>query len=564
MVELAGRRPLVLEEERVVDLLVVLDDGVARSPAMARSLERLSGLIEGLSRSDLDGDGRRDVPDWRSVHVGVIDADRGAPGADTLEGCSELERGLLRVGDASCAVDRAEGVPEGVLRFGPNVSPSSDSADLACLVSSRRGCALPQPLEAALEALSPEAPEPWTRPGYVPPRFADADGREILPGLACSAAGGCAHAGLLQPESVLVVVVITERDDCSLTDTGVLEAGVSLPTACARADAAGGLREVQRYVDGLVGLRADPARLVLAIQAGLPTDAVGPLDAVLGDPRLAPREEGGELVPSCATSEVSATPPTRWLEVARQLSAVGARVVLGSICERDADFVAQLRAHLAEASRPLCLASGAEREQVLLDRCVVRESLLPGMRCDERSGRVLLGLDASGAEVCALRQVAPGAANPGWFFDDEALAAQAGRGCLTAHPTSVRVTSSTAPHGALRVTCRYVNERRTADVICDESEDASAPCTEGMLCHVADDRCGLGGTGLVCDAFQLRCMRHCERDEDCPDGFEESGLCDPRTAGEVADRELVPRSLLEPGRVEQPRRVCASLVCGGP
>jgi hypothetical protein len=85
-----------------------------------------------------------------------------------------------------------------------------------------------------------------------------------------------------------------------------------------------------------------------------------------------------------------------------------------------------------------------------------------------------------------------------------------------------------------------------------------------MLCHVADDRCGLGGTGLVCDAFQLRCMRHCERDEDCPDGFEESGLCDPRTAGEVADRELVPRSLLEPGRVEQPRRVCASLVCGGP
>lgn len=564
MVEIAGRRPLVLEEERVVDLLVVLDDGVARSPAVARSLERLSGLIEGLSRSDLDGDGRRDVPDWRSVHVGVIDADRGAPGADALAGCSELERGLLRVGDASCAVDRAEGVPEGVLRFGPNVSPSSDSVDLACLVSARGGCALPQPLEATLEALSPEAPEPWTRPGYVPPRFADAEGREILPGLACSADGGCAHAGLLQPESVLVVVVITERDDCSLTDTGVLEAGVSLPTACARAHAAGGLRDVQRYVDGLVGLRADPGRLVLAIQAGLPTDGLlGPIDTVLGDPRLVPREEGSELVPSCATSEVSATPPTRWLEVARQLSAVGALVVLGSICERDADFVAQLRARVVEATQPFCLGPGQEPEHVMLDRCVVRESLPPGARCSERGGRVFLDLDASGGEICMLSEVSPEAASPGWFVDDEALAAQLGQGCLTGHSRSVRVTPSTAPHGALRVTCRYAHERSTEDVICDD-EVASRPCTEGMLCDVADDRCGLGATGLVCDAFLLRCMPRCERDEDCPDGFEGSGLCDPRTAGEVADRELVPRWLLEPGRVEQPRRVCASLVCRGP
>jgi hypothetical protein len=454
---------------------------------------------------------------------------------------------------------------------------------LACLLAPRNACSLPQPLEAALEALSPLDPARW--PGGDPPRFLDGEGREVLPGLACAAGEACTNAGLwprdLFEERLLVIIVVTERDDCSLTDASWLHPALSLTAACARAHELGELRPIERYLDGLTGPR--PGRMIFALQGGIPADAVtldryGPyesdeLAALAADPRLEPVYEAGSIEPACATGDVSASPPARLLEMAQGLLPRSREVVLGSICESGGEFAARVRSAILGATRAPCFPPyrfSIAGHGSVLDRCVVHETLPPGARCGEREGRTRIDVDAEGREVCALARVAPDADAPGWFFDDAYIAREETQYCLSPHLGAVRVTEATAPRGAIEVTCRYREiasdaEEADLDVLCDAERDASSPCREGMVCRAEDDRCGLGGTGLVCDALRLSCVPRCERDEECPvDRALRPGVCDRRSVAEAARERDIPQWLFGPERLDVPRHVCGTLDCRMP
>lgn len=103
------------------------------------------------------------------------------------------------------------------------------------------------------------------------------------------------------------------------------------------------LHPIERYVDGLLALRTDPRRLVLAPIVGLPVDLVPAVGArpdwasIEADARMAPRvdpETGTTAAPSCAVpGRGVAYPPVRIMRVARGLESEGAGVTLQSICQ---------------------------------------------------------------------------------------------------------------------------------------------------------------------------------------------------------------------------------------
>ncbi len=424
-------RPLA--HRRAVDLLIVLDDGVTRSASVTRTLDGLSQLVADLSRSDLDADGARDVPDWRRVRVAVVGAERGARGIDAIAGCGGMSarRAELRGGHPSCVVPQVDVEPPGVLAFGPILSSASDPASLGCLVAPRASCALPQPLETALEILTPAASDPWTFPGETLPHFADADGQDVLPGLACAPGAWCPHTVYPEPSSMLVIVFLTDRDDCSLSDATVLDDSLSLPAACARSHALGELRGIERFAQGISRRRWEAGQIVVAIQAGIPPDAstTEPLDTaaittIAADPRLEIAPEGATLRASCTTADVRATPPTRLLEMARRISENDGGVVLGSLCETDGGFVARLRREILRQGRAPCFpfARFSVGNGTVLDRCVVRETLPLGASCADHEARARIDVDADGRDICALDRVPRDATTPGWFFDETAIA----------------------------------------------------------------------------------------------------------------------------------------------
>ena len=561
--------------QRAVDLLVVLDDGVARSAAVTRTLDGLSQLIVDLSRSDLDADGVRDVPDWRLVRAAVVGSDRGALGIETIAGCEGTlgRRARLRAGDASCA-PMAETEPNGVLAFGPILGSPSDPGSFDCLVAPTAACALPQPLETALEILTPAASDPWTFRDETLPHFADADGQDVLPGLACAPGAWCPHTVYPEPSSMLVIVFLTDRDDCSLSDATVLDDSLSLPAACARSHALGELRGIERFVQGISRRRWEAGQILVAIQAGIPPDAstTAPLDTaaittIAADPRLEIAREGATLRASCSTVDVRATPPTRLLEMARRISENDGGVVLGSLCETDGEFVARLRREILRQGRAPCFpfARFSIGNGTVLDRCVVRETLPLGASCADREARVQIDVDADGRAICALDRVEADATTPGWFFDETAVVRAEGDYCLSPHLDAVRVTGATTPRGAIDVSCRYVEWTGTGeetDVICDDDNGPGAPCVETMVCRRDDDRCSLGGTGLVCDPISLRCRRPCDDDAECPAEHEtRPGVCDRRTIGVAARDVEIPAWMIDVDERERPRQVCGTLAC---
>ena len=107
------------------------------------------------------------------------------------------------------------------------------------------------------------------------------------------------------------------------------------------------LHPIERYVDGLLQLRREPARLVFAPIVGIPTELVPPpgspvaWDLIAADDRMIPRidpRDPSELAPSCNVPGLRlAYPPTRTLAVARELQARGARIEISSICQ--ANFI---------------------------------------------------------------------------------------------------------------------------------------------------------------------------------------------------------------------------------
>lgn len=334
--------------ESAVDLLFVVDNTNSIAEEQAGFADELPWLVSVLTTGDLNQDGDASDPgDFvpiTDLHVGVVTTDMGV-GGFVVPTCDQRDFGddaVLRT-QGNTALPSCAATYPSFLRY-QGTDSSGFANDAACLVrAGTGGCGFPQPLEAALKALSPAAPTAWTAPGFTPPVFhggtrGHADG---------------ANAGFLRPGSTLAIVVLSDSDDCSAEDVELFDPGsatygsTDLNLRCStHADTA--LHSIGRFVDGLLSLRQGPGRVVFVPIVGIPSDlasapgepssyaALISDDLNVRDDRMEERIDPSmpnRLVPSCNTPGLGlAFPPVRLVRAAQGLEARGAGVSVQSIC----------------------------------------------------------------------------------------------------------------------------------------------------------------------------------------------------------------------------------------
>jgi hypothetical protein len=253
-----------------------------------------------------------------NVHVGIVSASMGA-GAFTPDACpAGGDQGVFQAAPrGACAVT---GLADGQ-RFISNVGGQANYAGaledvFACIAAlGDGGCAFQAPFASVARALG-------------------ADGQPPPPD----------NAGFLRPDALLVVVVLTDQDDCSVPpDATLFDPSSQLvsdplgpldyfrcvqygllcygappsrttaqsypPGACVPAEGAGMLEPVAQAVGQLKGLKANPKRALVSIIGG-PAD---PFTVQLGAPLVASDPAmWPQVAPSCAASSgVPALPGVR-------------------------------------------------------------------------------------------------------------------------------------------------------------------------------------------------------------------------------------------------------------
>ncbi|MCA9607148.1 MAG: hypothetical protein KC619_16190 [Myxococcales bacterium] len=328
----------------VLDLLLVVDNSGSLTEEQWSLRHDLAGLLEALTTGDLDGDGVREAPPFESVQIGVVTTDMGT-GGYTVPTCARADfgdDGILRTEGRTDVLGCHERYPS-VLAWEPEADFEGFVEDAQCLsIVGTEGCGFEQQLEAALKAVSPSHPTAFTAASYTPPTFF-----RSTPGHADGSNEGFVRSG-----SLLAIILVTDEEDCSARDPEVFYRDsptytVDLNLRCFEYEEQA-LHPLDRYVDGLLGLRQHSSLLAFFPVVGVPTDleptpgAAVEWDRLTGEPgtrdtRLVERVDPAmpsRLIPSCnVPGRGVAFPPSRILELARRLEGWGARVGVGSICQ---------------------------------------------------------------------------------------------------------------------------------------------------------------------------------------------------------------------------------------
>jgi hypothetical protein len=212
--------------------------------------------------------------------------------------------------------------------------PLGGPAEVGCVGEAAlnlNGCFWQQPLEAALLALTPIGPRPtWTREDFVAPAF-EGDRRPAT-------GSGDPNADFLRADSVLVVLFSNPTDDCSTSDPRIFSEST-------HADVGQSLRcfvtpdsryPVDRYVNGLLGLRRSPSRLVVGGLVGVPQTAeLLTYEDTLALPEMQVREGHGGQEPACVGSVSTGFPARRFVSFLAGLRNAGSQTIVGSVCSDD-------------------------------------------------------------------------------------------------------------------------------------------------------------------------------------------------------------------------------------
>ena len=351
-----------------LDLLFMIDDSGSMNEEQATLESAMPHLLELLATGH---DTRGMLPDhaaFHSIRVAVITSDLGV-GTSELSRCDAVggDDGIFQIDSRfpfqSCDTSYLDDYGARFFDWesqGPR-NVEQVAHDLSCVLTlGTAGCGFEQQLDAPLEALSPAplpdggSPFDWTAPGYAPPVFRG--------GLYGHGNDPATNGGFLRPDSVLAIVLLSDEDDCS-TDMGARLYSLSDPEIV-RTDL--NLRchaypEMQyslaRFVDGFVGLRREPRRLVFAAITGVPSESAGlPPSALLALPAMQETvdpQNPTRLLPVCVSpgGRGVAYPARRIVGVAEGLEARGAHVTAQTICETDFD------AQLDEIARQIFLAA---------------------------------------------------------------------------------------------------------------------------------------------------------------------------------------------------------------
>jgi hypothetical protein len=303
-----------------LDVLFVIDDSQSMSEEQEVLADELRQIAESIVLNGIDGYAFSSVP-IEDVHFGVVTSDLGS-GEHEIMTCDELgDDGVLQRGsDQGCRVapGLAEDCPSGDCPWIWHMNDLSDDGcsqadfptmdDLLCLASfGAPGCGFSQPLEAAARALTVQA------------------------------GPGGPNEGFLRADAGLMIIFITDDDDCSLADPALYDPAREdlgpMNRRCAMHPEL--LRPVEEYAEIFSSLAPDRTRWVdVAIIGGLPRDddwmnASDPA-AALAD---ASQDLMGEPSIACETRWGSAMAPVRLVRL-MQIFGQGLGNI-ASICETE-------------------------------------------------------------------------------------------------------------------------------------------------------------------------------------------------------------------------------------
>jgi hypothetical protein len=318
-----------------LDLLLVVDNSSSMSQEQQGLVRHLPDLTRMVTTGDLDGDGRQDFPALRGLHVGVITPDLGA-GGFAVENCRTSNGDDGRLQETGRLEECANSYPP-VAIVGAGSSPTAQeqfARHIACVasLSAQEGpgrCNFGQPLAAARRAL------------------------------ALSLWPGAWNAGFLRHQSILAVLVLTDKDDCSAQDTDIFNPSRDdlgpLTLRCSRHDEL--LESPEALANDLRSFRRNPQNLIFAAVVGVPvavleeatTEEGLDYEGVLAHGSMQAKPDParpGELLPSCKTEWGRASSPRRLVEAAQHLNP---QSVVQSICA--ADLGGSVRAFMKQVAR---------------------------------------------------------------------------------------------------------------------------------------------------------------------------------------------------------------------
>ncbi len=366
-----------------VDILVVVDNSVSMGDEQENLIEEFPLLIRALLDPPMGGSGQLLYPPALDLHIGVISTDMGA-GGYLLDTCEHEplvgDDGVLRHSPAPGMAGCDEAFPS-YLSY-----PSTEAdegliqkmaTDFGCIATlGTDGCGFEQQLEAALKGLSVHA-----QPGGP-------------------------NAGFLRQDSILMILFVTDEDDCSVSDPQIFDRELDLGHVNMRCfyhpEMIHGLA---RYVEGYRSLRTDwQDKLILGFITGVPLveqcqttgDLIAPCLALTQMIPMPDPLDPTRLSPSCNTDSGLAYPPVRLVELAMQF---GENALVQSICTDDfGPAIEHLSEKLTGVIGSLCSKRELEVEKLAGDSCLCEASCTiieqlddmrpcpPGLRCYEPGG----------------------------------------------------------------------------------------------------------------------------------------------------------------------------------
>lgn len=420
---MAIRESVKIYEPPGVDILLIVDNSGSMAAEQGMLNEAFPGLISALLDPPTEPDtGRRAFAPVSDLHIGVVSTDMGVGGYD-VQTCDEPlgDDGILQhaAHGAECDASYPKFLSYETVA---GQEPDQDKIDrlvhdFGCIaVLGTNGCGFEQQLEAAWKALMVHA-----QPGG-------------------------ANDGFLRPDTILVILFVTDEEDCSAADQDIFDVSsrpYSISLQCYYQKAL--LHPVSRYATDFRSLRSNPENIVLGFIIGVtPGEACeGRGDMISGCLDLPAMQEvirpDGELLqysckfppdcqppdpPHAGNCSSEAFPARRYVELAQQF---GSRSVVGSVCTDSFEpVIAELREAVAEplsaviAGLPISLEAGKDPMDSCKcsTACTLIEELTDDRSCesldkpakathrDENGDPVMVVDDETGRRhsICAVQQ----------------------------------------------------------------------------------------------------------------------------------------------------------------
>ncbi|HVZ32529.1 MAG TPA: hypothetical protein VG963_08885 [Polyangiaceae bacterium] len=558
-----------------VDLLFMIDNSGSMASKQIKLAAELPRLVQVLTSGDRDAGrtapagGPRMFTPVSSMHLAVVSSNMGGlpdgvPENDTIVGipaCEGYGDDGLFLNSAQVAIDgvTAESPTEFpnyttgdvVLPPDPNCEglpapppyqdyeagedPSADEVAQSFSCISKlgvRGCPIEEQLESMWKALAPSTNDTFLdgTSGHGDP---DGD-----------------NAGFLRDDAILAVMIVSDEDDCSLTQQGkeyldTAQNQQDLALGCTfHSDQEGLTQPVKRYIDGLHSLKPNnPDRVIFSAITGIPTRANGQdPQQVLNLPEMQVRQGLLSIVgiglpqPTCTETtggrNQEAYPGKRFVQVAAGFT----DQVLYSICSDDyGPALDNLIEKIADKLTGNCLPRQLNPDAQGRVPCDVYEILPKGdSDCTSDRGHIgdpiertiQTGLTVEKRTACKMDQVPvmngrPASGEAGWYYDDFSQGVKSS--CPDGQQQRIVFSFGDLPEGS-SATFECFQSALKADVTAHGFDAVNTSCrSNASVCRTRSDT----NYTLIC--VQGTCQAQCKISPDCPPGW----VC--ATSGDTGD-----------------------------